>query len=165
MDEECRGLVCRGRFQYRNLKFRWQFRCDKYAMITASGVFFYCTTTQRYLYLLRSDTKNWSIPGGKCDNGETLFENIVRECEEEMGHFPQSGQLIPIQKFVNGTFTYHTFFCSVDIEFMPRLNDEHCGYAWVGDGQYPKPLHPGVFNTVNFDVVQDKLMLLTQSGQ
>lgn len=131
-------------------------------MITASGVFFYSRTTQRYLYLFRSDTKNWSIPGGKLDSGETLLENVVRECEEEMGFFPAGGQLIPIQKFTNGNFTYHTFFCSVEDEFRPILNDEHCGYAWIIGGEYPKPLHPGMFNTINYDVVQNKLSTLTQ---
>ena len=74
----------------------------------------------------------------------------------------KKAKLVPIQKFVNHTFTYHTFFCQVDKEFYPILNDEHCGYAWVGDNQYPKPLHPGLFNTVNFDIVQEKLKALTK---
>lgn len=130
-------------------------------MITASGVFFYCTITKRYLYLFRSDTKNWSLPGGKLDDGETLLENVVRECEEEMSFFPTTGQLIPIQKFINGNFTYHTFFCSVESEFIPILNNEHCGYAWISGGEYPRPLHPGLFNTVKYDVVQEKLNTLT----
>jgi len=34
----------------------------------------------------------------------------------------------------------------------------------VGDNQYPKPLHPGLFNTVNFDVVQEKLNTLTKKA-
>ena len=85
----------------------------------------------------------------------------MRECQEEISHFPKEAKLIPIQKFINRSFTYHTFFCQIDDEFTPVLNDEHCGYAWVGDNQYPKPLHPGLFNTVNFDVVIDKLKALT----
>ena len=132
---------------------------------TAAGVFFYCIKTKRYLYLLRTDAKNpgnWGIPGGKIEETETLLEGIARECEEEIGFFPQDAKLVPIQKFVNHSFTYHTFFCSVEIEFNPILNDEHCGYAWVGDNQYPKPLHPGLFSTMNFDVVQSKLLSLTQ---
>jgi len=96
------------------------------------------------------------------DDGETLMENVIRECEEEMNYFPACGQLIPIQKFVNNNFTYHTFFCRVEEEFAPQLNEEHCGYAWVEGSNYPKPLHPGLFNTVNLDVVQDKLKTLTQ---
>lgn len=136
-------------------------------MNTSAGVFFYAKKTQRYLYLLRTDTKNpinWGIPGGKIEEDETLLEGIARECEEEIGMFPSYAKLIPIQKFVNNSFTYHTFFCEVDDEFTPELNDEHCGYAWVGDNQYPKPLHPGLFSTVNFDVVQEKLKALTKKA-
>ena len=131
----------------------------------SGGVFFYSTQSNRYLYLLRTDAKNpgnWGIPGGKIEDGETLLEGIARECEEEIGDFPNNAKLIPIQKFVNNTFTYHTFFCEVQSEFIPILNDEHCGFAWVGEGQYPKPLHPGLFSTVNFDVVQEKLNALTK---
>ena len=131
----------------------------------SAGVFFYAKDTERFLYLLRTDNKNpgnWGIPGGKVEQDETLFEGIARECNEEIGCFPINAKLIPIQKFVNHTFTYHTFFCAVDSEFIPILNDEHCGYAWVGDNQYPKPLHPGLFSTVNFDVVQEKLTALTK---
>ena len=133
----------------------------------SAGVFFYCTATKRYLYLLRTDAKNpgnWGIPGGKIEEDETLFEGITRECEEEIKFFPNKAKLVPIQKFVNHSFTYHTFFCEVDNEFIPTLNDEHCGYAWVGEGQYPKPLHPGLFSTVNFDVVQEKLETLTKKA-
>jgi 8-oxo-dGTP pyrophosphatase MutT (NUDIX family) len=131
----------------------------------SGGVFFYSTQSNRYLYLLRTDAKNpgnWGIPGGKIEDSETLLEGIARECEEEIGYFPNNAKLIPIQKFVNNTFTYHTFFCEVESEFIPTLNNEHCGYAWVGEGQYPKPLHPGLFSTVNFDVVQEKLNSLTK---
>jgi 8-oxo-dGTP pyrophosphatase MutT (NUDIX family) len=133
----------------------------------SAGVFFYSKQTQRFLYLLRTDAKNpgnWGIPGGKIHNGETLLEGIIRECEEEIGHFPSDAKLVPIQKFINHSFIYHTFFCEVTDEFIPILNDEHCGYAWVGDNQYPKPLHPGLFSTVNFDVVQQKLSSLTKKG-
>ena len=129
----------------------------------SAGVFFYAKDTERFLYLLRTDNKNpgnWGIPGGKVEQDETLFEGIARECNEEIGYFPNNAKLIPIQKFVNHTFTYHTFFCAVESEFIPILNHEHCGYAWVGEEQYPKPLHPGLFSTFNFDVVREKLKAL-----
>ena len=134
---------------------------------TSAGVFFYSAQTERFLYLLRTDYKNpgnWGIPGGKIDDGETLLEGLERECIEEIGYFPSLAKLIPIQKFVNRDFTYHTFFCEVETEFIPTLNEEHCGYAWVGDNQYPKPLHPGLFSTVNIDIVQSKLQTLTKKG-
>lgn len=134
---------------------------------TSAGVFFYSAQTNRFLYLLRTDHKNpgnWGIPGGKIDNNETLFEGLERECIEEIGYFPKDAKLVPIQKFVNRDFTYHTFFCMVETEFIPILNSEHCGYAWVGDNQHPKPLHPGLFSTVNIDIVQEKLKTLTEKG-
>jgi len=129
----------------------------------SAGVFFYASSTNRFLFLLRNDSKNpsnWGIPGGKIEKGETLIEGIERECTEEIGFFPATAKLVPIQKFINHNFTYHTFFCKVENEFMPTLNDEHSGYCWVDPAHYPKPLHPGLFNTINFDVVQEKLQKL-----
>ena len=130
---------------------------------TSAGIFFYCRNTKRYLYLLRNDkSPSWSIPGGKLEKDETLLTGLERECTEEMDTRKKDWKLIPIQKFVNNTFTYHTFFCEVDDEFKPILNDEHCGYAWVTQENYPKPLHPGLFSTINIDLVQEKLSALTQ---
>jgi hypothetical protein len=65
---------------------------------------------------------------------------------------------------VNNSFVYHTFFCAVKKEFIPILNDEHLGYSWIDSSVYPKPLHPGLFNTVNFDVVQEKINALIKKG-
>ncbi len=101
------------------------------------------------------------MPGGKIEENETLLEGVTRECIEELGFFPEDAKLVPIQKFTNHAFVYHTFFCEIQEEFTPVLNHEHCGYAWVGENQYPKPLHPGLFNTVNFDIVIGKLSALT----
>ena len=47
----------------------------------AVGVWFYAQDTQRYLYLMRNDSKypnTWGLPGGKCEAGETLLETIER---------------------------------------------------------------------------------------
>jgi len=131
--------------------------------IIAAGIFFYSRPSRRYLYLLRSDPRNptWSIPGGKIEQDETLLEGLERECREEISVFDSEWKLIPIQRFVNNTFVYNTFFCEVKEEFVPVLNEEHIGYAWVQSGSYPKPLHPGLFSTVNIDIVIEKLNLLT----
>lgn len=130
---------------------------------TSAGVFFYSTGTKRFLYLLRSDANYaWGVPGGKIEKDETLLEGLERECIEEIGYFPNDAKLIPIQKFVNNSFTYHTFFCAVDNEFVPILNYEHVGYAWIGDDQHPKPMHPGLFSTVTIDIVKEKLVSLTK---
>ena len=102
------------------------------------------------------------MPGGGIEKDETLLEGLTRECLEEMSLDITGFKLIPIQKFVNNNFTYNTFYCEVEKEFTPVLNYEHIGYAWVGGDQYPKPLHPGLFSTINFDLVQDKLKALKE---
>ena len=100
------------------------------------------------------------FPGGGLDPGESAVQASKRECMEEISYWKDDFKLVPVQKFVNNTFAYHTFFCEVEKEFMPILNDEHSGYAWVGSDKYPKPLHPGLFSTINIDNVVDKLSSL-----
>lgn len=130
--------------------------------MNAVGVWFYSLDTHRYLYLLRNDIKNpntWGLPGGKVDAGETLLEAIDRECREELGSMPDYIRLVPLEQFTSpdAGFVYHTFFCCVANEFKPTLNHEHLGYAWIDGSTWPKPMHPGLWNTVNFEVVKNKI--------
>ena len=134
-------------------------------IVKAVGVCFYCVRTRCYLYLLRNDSKypdTWGLAGGKVEPTETLISAVERECAEELGSMPDYQQLIPIEKFTSsdGGFEYHTFWCRVDHEFIPELNYEHVGYAWIKSGRWPRPLHPGLWNTVNLDAIQKKITSL-----
>jgi 8-oxo-dGTP pyrophosphatase MutT (NUDIX family) len=102
------------------------------------------------------------LAGGKVEPDETLITAVERECSEELGSMPEYQQLIPIEKFTSadGGFEYHTFWCRVDHEFIPELNHEHVGYAWIHSGRLPRPLHPGLWNTVNLDAIQKKIASL-----
>ena len=136
--------------------------------MNAVGVWFYAVDTQRYLYLMRHDVKHpgsWGLPGGKCETGESLLESIQRECREEIGSWPDVIQLIPLEQFTSqdGAFCYHTFFCPVPQEFRPVLNSEHLGYAWIDSVTWPRPMHPGLWNTVNFSVVKHKIEVIRQN--
>jgi 8-oxo-dGTP pyrophosphatase MutT (NUDIX family) len=137
-------------------------------VVTAVGIWFYAIDTQRYLYLLRNDPRHpgtWGLPGGKVDAGETLIQAMERECSEEIGAMPEYTKIAPIEKFTSadGGFIYHTFFCTVTQEFRPVLNEEHSGWAWIASGQWPRPMHPGLWSTVNFEVVQNKITVMEQS--
>jgi 8-oxo-dGTP pyrophosphatase MutT (NUDIX family) len=117
---------------------------------------------------MRNDPKHpgaWGLPGGRAEAGETLLDAMNRECREEMGFVPEYFRMIPLEKFTTADagFEYHTFFCLVDTEFCPKLNDEHIGYAWINSGTWPKPMHPGLWSTVNFEAVQNKISTIESS--
>ena len=143
----------------------------KSAKITnAVGIWFYSQSTNRYLYLIRNDPKHpdsWGLPGVKMEAGESIMAAMVRECEEEIGSMPDYIKLMPLEKFTSADngFVYNTFFCVVDGEFSPKLNDEHSGYAWIDSGTWPKPLHPGLWSTINFEAVQSKISIIQQQLQ
>lgn len=132
--------------------------------VTGIGALFYCVTTQRCLYLLRSQKQKntWGLVGGKQNQGECTQHTLYREFAEEIGSVPMPNKLIPIETFTSddGYFRFITYVCAVPTEFVPVLNHEHHGYCWVKLGEYPKPLHPGLWSTVNFEVIRQKIATL-----
>lgn len=84
---------------------------------------------------------------------------MERECIEELGAMPAYRKLIPLEQFTSadGGFEYHTWVCVIDQEFIPVLNHEHIGYSWIDAQIFPRPMHPGLWSTVNIDVIKEKL--------
>ena len=131
------------------------------------GAFIYSVSTHRYLFLLRNSSKyagTWGLAGGMIESGELLLDSLCREIQEELSINLDSVKVIPIEKFTteNNNFSYHTFLIPVAEEFIPVLNEEHRGYCWVALEDYPRPLHPGVWRTVNFDEIVAKIRVLEQ---
>jgi 8-oxo-dGTP pyrophosphatase MutT (NUDIX family) len=129
------------------------------------GALIYAKNTNRYLFLLRNKSKyagSWGIVGGKIEPGETVITGLVREIKEEIGVDYQKRKFIPLETFTadNRKFIYYTFVVSVDDEFVPKLNDEHRGYCWVTLDDHPRPLHPGLWRSFNFDIVKKKIKTL-----
>jgi 8-oxo-dGTP pyrophosphatase MutT (NUDIX family) len=150
------GEKLRGRIQGRTL--------DP-SHIEGVGTFIYSISTHRYLFLLRNTSKysgTWGLAGGKIDANEHILDSLTRELKEELGYEFHNVKVIPIEKFTsdNEKFSYHTFLIPIDNEFVPELNYEHRGYCWVSLDDHPKPLHPGVWRTINFKSVVDKIKTL-----
>lgn len=136
--------------------------------VTGAGGIFYCRSTKRFLFLLRDDSKykhKWGFPGGKVEESETIVRGLEREIIEELGIMLNIEKIIPIELFTSedGHFFYHTFILVVEKEFMPNLNNEHCGYAWVTIEGWPAPLHPGVFSTLKLDSIKDKIKVIVET--
>lgn len=129
------------------------------------GALVYARSTNRYLFLLRNKSKHsgsWGIVGGKVDPGETVIQALVREIVEEIGQDFADRKFIPLETFTadNKKFVYYTFLVTVEEEFVPVLNNEHRGYCWVELQDHPKPLHPGLWRSFNFDIVKKKIKTL-----
>lgn len=103
----------------------------------------------------------WGLVGGTNEGCETPWEGLQREIQEEIGSV-EIKKTIPLETFVSNDsqFLFHTYLCVIKEEFIPTLNDEHDGYAWVSFGKWPKPLHHGLQNTLNKKVNLKKLETL-----
>ena len=135
--------------------------------IICSGALFYTLESKRFLFLHRTQSKSknlWGLVGGTNEDKETPYTGLLREIKEELGFQPEIQKSIPLETFVSSDehFSFHTYLCVVKEEFIPKLNEEHDGYAWVNFGSWPKPLHNGLQNTIRSKINQNKLQTIIQ---
>lgn len=134
--------------------------------IVCSGALLYALDTKRFLFLHRAQGKHkdlWGLVGGTNENGETPWTALQREIEEEIG-IVNILKTIPLESFVSNdnAFHFHTYLGIVEKEFLPTLNKEHTGYAWVEFGKWPKSLHHGLRNTLQNKTIQKKLQTVVE---
>jgi 8-oxo-dGTP pyrophosphatase MutT (NUDIX family) len=130
--------------------------------IICSGALFYTIKTKRFLFLYRKNGKRnnqWGIVGGTNSPTETPWTGLQREISEEIGEIPHIIKTMPLETYISTDeqFRYHTYICIIEEEFIPNLNEEHDGYAWVGYDNWPKPLHLGLKNTLSSKINRIKL--------
>ena len=135
--------------------------------IICSGALFYTLDTQRVLFLHRTQSRQadvWGLVGGTNESEEIPYQALIREIKEEIGECPSIVKSIPLETFVSNDekFNFHTYLCVVESEFIPKLNGEHNGYAWVSFGKCPKPLHQGLRNTLQSKSNLTKLQTVFQ---
>jgi 8-oxo-dGTP pyrophosphatase MutT (NUDIX family) len=133
--------------------------------LESCGALMYCRSTGRHLFLLRNHKRHknsWGFVGGRIEARELPIDALRREIQEEIGMDVSGLRARPIEQFTSddGAFVYHTFMIIVEEEFIPNLNNEHDGYCWVPLEKYPRPLHPGVWQTFKFEEVIKKIRTL-----
>lgn len=134
--------------------------------IVCSGALFYALNSKRFLFLHRARGKQsnmWGLVGGTNEGAETPWEGLKREIVEEIGAV-EIKKTIPLETFISNDnkFSFHTYLCVVKEDFIPTLNEEHDGYAWVGFTNWPKPLHHGLRNTLQNKTNLTKLQTVFQ---
>lgn len=134
---------------------------------TAAGVVFLALDTGRCLLQLRNSDKKfnhtWGFWGGIIEKGETPYECIMREVDEELGIVPELQKLNPIDVYQSNDkqFYYYSFVYVTEKEFLPpKVNGESAGYAWVKIGSWPKPLHAGAKTTLYNNHGTEKLLTI-----
>lgn len=125
-------------------------------MLKAAGACIIAKDTKRILLQMRSNASSypmtWGFWGGKVEKGENISQAMLRELEEEIGAEVRDNisKIYPLDQYHarNNEFSYYTFVVVVDKEFIPTINEETSGYAWVSVNSLPKPLHPGARRTI-----------------
>lgn len=130
--------------------------------IVCSGALFYAKSTRRFLLLQKAHGKHegtWGLVGGTNISGETPWQGLQREIQEEIGILPTILKTIPLETFVSNdrVFNFHTYMCVIGEEFVPILSDEHQGWAWATIDRAPKPLHQGLRNSFGSKIIRTKL--------
>lgn len=92
---------------------------------------------------------HWGLPGGKADGDETPEQTARREVSEEIGDVPCDGMTPLCERVTPKGMVFTTFICPVAEKFVPTLNDEHSGYAWVPVDKPLAPIHPAVADVLS----------------
>lgn len=130
--------------------------------INCSGAIFCAKSTKRVLLLQKSNGKHngyWGLAGGANLKGETAWQGLVREIEEELGLLPEISKIIPLEKFVSNDslFKFSTYFCIIDKEFIPILSNEHLAWGWFDLKTLPKPTHRALELSLKNKIIQTKI--------
>lgn len=141
-----------------------------------AGCIFMAKSTGRFLLAHRSPTvkspNTWGTWGGAIDKGANPKAAIEKEAEEEVGYDIHGDDISPLPFTFVATndaseevFRYFNFLVVVDEEFIPVLNWENQGSAWVRYGEWPSPMHPGLADLLGDSATQRFLQRMASDPQ
>lgn len=72
----------------------------------------------------------WGLPGGGLDQGETVHDALIRECQEELGCDVSIEYLSGV--YYHSAVNSHAFMfrCTLQNDQPINLSDEHSEYRW-----------------------------------
>jgi 8-oxo-dGTP pyrophosphatase MutT (NUDIX family) len=132
-------------------------------MITSAGALIKAEDTGRFFFVLRSSLTSypskWSLCGGKIHSDEHVLDGLTRELSEELGFVPEITKWAAFNSFLSNDekFSYYSLILLTPKEFMPILNHENDGYAWVNIDNPPFPLHPRLREVITRKIIKESL--------
>jgi len=113
----------------------------------------------KILLLLRAPHKlegnKWGVPAGKVENGESPFQAVMREVNEEIGIQLNMNEVKSIDRLYirkpNIDYVYHMFHYEVNVPPVISLNDEHIDYRWMSEADLQEfPLMSAAIETIDY---------------
>lgn len=132
------------------------------SQVNCSGTIFYSATTDRVLLIQKATGRHkgyWGLVGGTNLEDENPLQGLLREVEEEIGFIPKCESIMALETFNSNdsAFTFYTYLCMVDVEFIPILSQEHIAWGWFSLTQLPKPVHRGLKISLNTAGFREKI--------
>lgn len=131
--------------------------------LRSAGALFKAQDTNRVLLLMRNKTSSFGgklgFVGGKIYPSEKLTEGLQREIIEEIGFLPEIISSVPLNDFLSedNNFKYVSVLIKTPREFIPNLNKEHTGYAWVDIESLVYPLHLRVKELLSDTLIRESI--------
>lgn len=101
--------------------------------------------------LVLNDRREWELPGGRIEVGETATDCVEREYQEELGLAVRAVELLDAYLFevVPGKYVFIvTYGCVLAGGYEPKLSDEHVRFGAFRKDSIPVNLPSGYLSSV-----------------
>ena len=109
-------------------------------MFTLGAYAIILDTQQRVLLCQRNDIDRWNLPGGGVESGETPWEAVVREVNEEIGLSVRVKRLLGVYAYPPANDVIFSFLCE-RVAGEPTLSEEAKAIAYFAADQLPENTH------------------------
>jgi len=88
------------------------------------------------ILMVHNHEGHWSLPGGRVEVGETLFEATIREVQEETGYIVEIGKLLAVNETKFTVRNHHALFFTFEAQIVGgteeiTLPDEILHIEWA----------------------------------